>query len=32
MRFYLVYSGPLSASGNKSKAEQVAAIREEFHS
>ncbi len=27
MRFHLVYSGPLSASGNKSKPEEIAAIR-----
>jgi hypothetical protein len=32
MRFYLVYRGPLSASSNKSKAEEVATIRDEFHS
>ncbi len=27
MRFHLVYSGPLSASGNKSKIEEGARIR-----
>lgn len=30
MRFYLVYSGPLSASGNKSKPQEVAALRSYF--
>ena len=32
MRFHLVYSGPLSASGNKSKPEEVATIRDKLHS
>jgi hypothetical protein len=31
MRFYLVYSGPLSASGNKSKSDEVPVIRNQFH-
>lgn len=30
MRFHLIYSGPLSASGNKSKAQEAAAIRGEL--
>jgi hypothetical protein len=32
MRFHLVYSGPLSASGNKSKLAEAAKIRVELHS
>ena len=32
MRFHLVYSGPLSASGNKSKPEEVATIPDKLHS
>src|SRR5690242_4992659 len=31
MRFYLVYSGPLRASGNKSKPEDVRTIRDKLH-
>ena len=31
MRFHLVYSGPLRASGNKSKPKDVQAIRDKFH-
>jgi hypothetical protein len=31
MRFHLIYSGPLSGTGNKSKPEEVAKIRDEFH-
>jgi hypothetical protein len=31
MRFHLVYSGSLRASGNKSKPEDVRTIRDEFH-
>ena len=31
MRFHLVYSGPLSGSGNKPKPDEVARIRDAFH-
>jgi hypothetical protein len=31
MRFYLVYSGPLSGSGNKPKPDEVRTIRDQFH-
>ena len=31
MRFHLVYSGPLSGSGNKSKPQEAARIRDYFH-
>ena len=31
MQFYLVYSGPLSGSGNKSKPDEVRIIRDQLH-
>jgi hypothetical protein len=31
MRFFLVYSGPLSGSGNKPKPDEVRTIRDQFH-
>ena len=31
MQFYLVYSGPLSASGNSRKTNEIAKIRSQFH-